>query len=171
MDYGATVKPAEVKHTIVQSSDDALPCSVLRICTHCRTPVVAVATSRQDFELVWKNRAAYGYEEEEGCEASLWRAKDVVDGAHRCVCLSPPNSNAGMMITCAKIQTLRLCFVHTRIIVSFYVAHPGVAMQVQGSRVRARGRAQSAARGRVPFGSGRPARHQRRVNGSNEHGW
>lgn len=75
---------------------------------HCRTPVVAVATSRQDFELVWNNRAAWGYEEQEGCEASLWRAKDVVDGAHRCVCLSPPNSNAGMMITCAKIQTLRL---------------------------------------------------------------
>ena len=57
---------------------------------------------------MWKNRAAWGYEDQEGCEVSLWQAKDVVDGAHRCVCLSPPNSNAGMMITCAKIQTLRL---------------------------------------------------------------
>jgi len=43
----------------------------------------ATVKPAEDFELVWKNRAAWGYDEQEGCEASLWRAKDVVDGAHR----------------------------------------------------------------------------------------
>ena len=55
-------------------------------CVMCQLMIKRIITLKillQDFELVWRNRAAWGFEDQEGTEASLWQPKDVTKGEHR----------------------------------------------------------------------------------------
>ena len=109
MDYGATVKPAEVSTRL--SNRATMPFLAACLVFACAAERLLLLSPPRARISSWCGRIAL-----RGATTSKKDAKRVCGEPRTsltapigaCACLLPPNSNAGMTITCAKIQTLRL---------------------------------------------------------------